>query len=184
MMKTENLPDEEKVRQELEDLRQQLIAETERFDAAKKSVREWIDEIASNKPLKLHVKGVHATIKFFALEAIHDFQKNPTYEGALNSYAQLTHLVSKVLPPQMYHEHLGHITSQKEYYESYWAPLIKAGKKINASRILSDELYLYFYDVFHFLLSIEFITAEEARKAYDSFVASQERTLAREEERV
>lgn len=156
----------------------QLKDQAEQLEALPKTIREYVQEISDSAELRVQVEEVLSTTRFFVFNAIHRFQVVPTLEEAITAYANLLFFSKKLIPPSMFVKHaarLDYITNKE--YGKFWSEPIKWGKRIFVSRIVMSDIFRYFYDLVHYLLTLRFLTAEEAQKSYVSFVAASETAL-------
>jgi len=140
------------------------------LEAAPRTIREFVQNIADTKELRIQVEEILSTIRFFAFQEIHRFRAVHTLEEAINAYANFVFGVKDLLPEDMFIRHstkIEHIANKQ--YGKIWEIPIQHGKGLKISRITMPDIYPLFYEVFWYLLRLRFLPAEEAKKTLVSF---------------
>lgn len=158
----------------LEDFKNQIAY----LEAAPRTIREFVQNIADTQELRVQVEEVLSTIRFLAFQAIHRFQVVHSLEEAINAYANLFFIVKDLIPEKMFVHHAAKLDwITQKHYGKIWKIPIQRGKGINISRINMPDIYHLFYDVVGYLLRLRFLPVEEAEKTLVSFQESVERVM-------
>ena len=169
-------------KKELEDERAQWLIVIEQakdlmsqLEAAPKTMREFVQEVADTIELRVKSEEVLETVRFFALQAIHRFQVVPTLEEAITCYANLLHFIGDLIPPDMYVKHMTKLKNITENeYGMIWKEQIQLGRRVGVSRIVMQDVFTNFYELVRYLLRLRFLTADDAEQTFVSFAQAEE----------
>lgn len=150
----------------VEDARNQVAY----LEAAPRTIREFVQNIADTNELRIRTEEVLSTIRFYAFQAIQRFQVVRSLEDAINAYASLVFGVKDLLPEDMFVHHTTELKRLTDkHYGELWKDAIRQGRGLKISRIVMFDVYPLFYDVFWYLVRLRFLPVKEAEKTLVSF---------------